>query len=289
MGFLANFKALFASKVDLEQRFELLRSAISGTMSSFYMARDRETDTIVGLKVLDAEKTALAENRFRGLNKPSEGAIASSINHPHVVKTLSYGVATSGQQFIVMEFLDGPGLNSLIIGRSPLLEGKRLSLIRQAAEALGAVHKAGYIHRDICPRNFVASKDATMLKLIDFGLTVPNTPLFTQPGNRTGTPNYMAPEVVRRRSTDQRLDIFSLGVTAYELCTFELPWQRGSTGKAAMSHDTEPTDIRRYRPQINPELADAITSCLAAEPEKRPASVDDFLRLIRKIKHEDQQ
>ena len=84
------------------------------------------------------------------------------------------------------------------------------SLLRQAAEALAAVHRAGYIHRDICPRNFVVDKDCESLKLIDFGLTVPATPPFMQPGNRTGTPNYMAPEVVRRRPTDQRLDIFCL-------------------------------------------------------------------------------
>ena len=94
------------------------------------------------------------------------------------------------------------------------------------------MHRAGYIHRDICPRNFVVDKNCESLKLIDFGLTVPATPPFMQPGNRTGTANYMAPEVVRRRPTSQKLDIFSFGVTAYELCAFELPWPRGAgTGR----------------------------------------------------------
>lgn len=289
MGFLGNFKSLFAGKVDLDERFELLRSAISGTMSSFYMARDRETDQIVGLKILDPAKTAAVEGRFKNLKKPPEGEIAASINHPNVVKTLEHGIASNGRYYVVMEFLDGPGLNSLIIARYKQLDGKRLELIRQAAAAIAAVHKAGYIHRDICPRNYVASKDASSLKLIDFGLTVPNTPDFTQPGNRTGTPNYMSPEVVRRRRTSPSLDIFSFGVTAYELCTFELPWKRGSTGQFAMSHDTPPVDIRRYRPQIDETLATAIMACLAATPEERPASMDDFLHRIRKVKHEDQQ
>ena len=170
------------------------------------------------------------------MKKPTEGEIATSFKHPRIVKTYSHGMTTNDEQFLVMEFLDGPGLNSLIIGRSKLLDGNRLTLARQAAEALEAVHEAGYIHRDICPRNFVCAKDATSLKLIDFGLTLPAEKEFMLPGNRTGTPNYMAPEVVRRKQTDQRLDIFAFGVSMYELFAFELPWQRGDTGQAAMSH-----------------------------------------------------
>ena len=77
-------------------------------------------------------------------------------------------------------------LNSLVVARSPLLEGKRMNLLRQAADALAYVHREGYIHRDICPRNFVCDKTCDSLKLIDFGLTVPARPPFTQPGNRTG-------------------------------------------------------------------------------------------------------
>ena len=286
MGFLGSFKALFAGKPDLDERFELMRSAISGTMSSFYMARDRTTGHIVGLKILDTAKTAAVESRFRNMNKPSEGEIATSIDHPNVVKTLEYGTASNGRQYIVMEFLDGPGLNSLIVARSELLDGNRVELLRQAATAIGAVHKAGFIHRDVCPRNFVATKDARSLKLIDFGLTVPNTPEFTQPGNRTGTPNYMAPEVVRRRRTSPSLDIFAYGVTAYELCTFELPWKRGTSGQFAMSHDTEPVDIFRYQPKLNKTLAATIMSCLAPKPEKRPATLDHVLHVLDKIKNE---
>lgn len=279
-------KLFKSSKTNLKSRFELLREAISGTMSTFYMARDRNTKEIVGLKILDREKTAHLESRFVGADKPKEGEIALSIAHAHIVRTLEHGVSTDNEQFIVMEFLDGPGLNSLIVGRSENLEGRRVDLLRQAAEALGAVHRAGYIHRDICPRNFVAEKDCTSLKLIDFGLTVPNVPPFTLPGNRTGTPNYMAPEVVRRRPTSTRLDIFSFGVTAFELCAFELPWPRGR-GDAAMTHGSqEPADIRKFCPKIDPRLEKAIYACLESEPEKRPASLDDFLKIIKGVKHE---
>ena len=129
-----------------------------------------------------------------------------------------------------------------------------MQFIRQAAEALDAVHEAGFIHRDVCPRNLlVCTDDGEDLKLIDFGLTVPATRPFMQPGNRTGTPNYMAPELVRRRPTDQRLDVFAFGVTAYEICTFELPWLRGDDGHGR--HDPRPaarSTSAKYRPQINP-------------------------------------
>jgi serine/threonine-protein kinase len=283
------FKSIFeGSKVDVQARYEILREATSGTMSNFHMARDRHTGQIVGLKVLDKKKTKELEARFKGLDKPTEGEIASKLKHPRIVETYSYGFTTNDEQFLVMEFLDGPGLNSLVIGRSPLLDGNRLTLARQAAEALEAVHEAGFIHRDICPRNFVCSKDATSLKLIDFGLTVPAEKEYMLPGNRTGTPNYMAPEVVRRKPTDQRLDIFAYGVSMYELFAFDLPWQRGSDGRAAMAHGlSAPPPLRKFYPKINPTLEMAIHKCMESEPDNRFANITQFLKAISRLRHED--
>lgn len=288
MGISSFFKSILdGGKVDISRRYEILRDAVSGTMSDFHMARDRETDQIVGLKILDKDKTEQLEMRFRGLDKPSEGEIASSFDHPWIVRTLGYGMTTKGQQFLVMEFLDGPGLNSLIIGRSKLLDGNRLTLMRQAAEALQVVHEAGYIHRDICPRNFVCSKEATSLKLIDFGLTVPAQKEFMQPGIRTGTPNYMAPEVVRRKQTDQRLDIFAFGVSMYEMFAFELPWQKSTgDGLAAMAHgQSTPIPLEKHFPGLHPEIAKAIHHCLEADPEKRMPSMKNFLASISHVKN----
>jgi serine/threonine-protein kinase len=237
---------------------------------------------------LDIKKTADFTSRFKGLTKPTEGEIASQFNHPHIVKTLEHGITTRNEQYVVMEFLEGPGLNSLIIGRDERLEGNRLNLIRQIAQALQAVHKAGFIHRDICPRNLVADLEAKNLKLIDFGLTVPATAPYMLPGNRTGTPNYMAPELVKRQKTDQRLDVFAFGVTAFEILTYELPWQRGTTGQAAMTHANEDAvDLRKYRRQVDLKLAKAITSCITQRVEARCASMDEFLKMIRDVKHED--
>ena len=287
MGLLSNLKSLLGTKADISARFELLREAISGTMSSFHMARDKQSGQIVGLKLLDTEKTVAFESRFKGLKKPSEGEISRAIRHPRVVETFEFGITATGQQYIVMEYLEGPGLNSVLVAKDPRLDGRRVKLLRQAAEALQAVHKAGYIHHDICPRNFVCAADLESLKLIDFGLAVPTTAEFMQPGNRTGTPNYMAPEVVRRRKTDLRLDIFSFGATAFELCTFDLPWPRGASGQAALAHD-QPLDIRQLRPQIHPRLADAINRSLHPNVDERLPSMEHFLRMLAGVEAEDQ-
>jgi eukaryotic-like serine/threonine-protein kinase len=274
---------LSGGRLSVSDRFVLLQEAISGTMSSFYMARDLRTDQVVGLKILDPAKTAAFESRFRGLSKPSEGDIAMQLKSPRVVETFEYGLTTEGAQYLVMEFLEGPNMNTVLAARDPCLEGRRARYVSQAAEAVAAVHAAGFIHRDICPRNLLLTNKREDLKLIDFGLTVPATHWFKQPGNRTGTPNYMAPELVRRRPTDQRLDVFSFGVTAYEICPFELPWTRGTTGLAAMSHDRQPVDIRTYRSQIHPQLAKAIHSCIEPDVNRRCPSIEAFLQAIRRV------
>lgn len=276
-------------KVDVEARFERLKTAVSGTMSKFYAARDRETDQVVGLKLCDFEKFSFFESRFKGMNKPSEGEIAASMEHPNIIKTLEYGLTTQKEPYLIMEFIQGPGLNTLIQNRATdRLGDHRLSLIKQMADALAYVHAKGYIHRDICPRNFICSTDIEHIKLIDFGLTVPATEPFMRPGNRTGTPLYMAPEIVRRRKTDQRLDIFAFGVSCYQLLTFDFPWPGGETsGLAALNHDTSnPRDILTYRPDLNKTLAGLIMQSVQPLPENRIQSMDAFVRSLRTVTSE---
>jgi eukaryotic-like serine/threonine-protein kinase len=276
-----------SGKLNVKSRYELLREAVSGTMSNVYMARDRKNGEIVALKILDPEKTAFLEGRFTGLKKPTEGEIAVQFDHPYIVKTFSHGLTSDGSQYLVMEYLRGGGMNSALVSRDGRLEGRRVEYIRQTAESLQAVHEAGFIHRDVCPRNLIFNDDQSVLKLTDFGLTVPGEGAFLSPGNRTGTPNYMAPELVRRRATSNLIDVFAFGVTVYEICTGELPWMSGDTGQAAMTHDTPPTPIEEYRPQINPTLAAAIHSCLAPEPVDRCESMAAFLEAIEDVESED--
>ncbi len=286
MSFFAKFFG--KPRLNYRKRFELLQAAISGTMSQVYKARDRETGELVALKILDMKKIEAVEARFKGHKKPTEGEIAVLFDHPYIVKTLEQGLTTDGDHYLVMEYLEGTGLNNVLMVQDDLMAGSRVFYIRQVAEALQVVHDAGFIHRDICPRNLLFVGDFDVLKLTDFGLTVPNRPPFTAPGNRTGTANYMAPELVRRRPTDLRLDIFSFGVTIYEMCTRESPWPRGDSGNAAMAHSQPPEPITTYRPRINKTLAKAIHSCIEPDVEKRCPSLTQFLRIIAKVENEDE-
>lgn len=286
MGLLARVKSIFVSdQLDVRARYELLREAVHGTMSKFYQARDRETGQIVGLKILDVEQHETFENRFRGLDKPSEGEIALQFSHPGIVKTIESGVTTNNEPYLVMEYLEGQGLNTLISTKDARLQGllkaERMSILRQAAESLAAVHESGFIHRDVCPRNFVVSPTMKTVKLIDFGLTVPDEPAYRRPGNRTGTPRYMSPEIVRRRPTDNRVDIFSFGATAFELFALQPAWPGVVTGKDAVAHDSRPpAELIELCRNIDPQVARAIQSCLASDPAQRPRSMREFLRSI---------
>ncbi len=295
MGIINKIKKAFTpsgslSRLDVAARFTLDRHAYTGTMSKFHVAKEHDTGNIYGIKLLDKEKAKLFRDRFKGLNKPSEGEIGKSINDPLIARTYEFGFTTAGVEYILMEYINGPGVNVLVKQRNQAFIPFRLELIRQMALSLQAVHDAGFIHRDVCPRNYICAENLESLKLIDFGLTVPDQAPYRMPGNRTGTPQYMAPEIVRRRNTDQRVDLFAFGVTVYRVLTFEHPWgTTDTTGLAALAHDTRSfTDIRVHRPNLHPKLAEAVHQCLTVSAKDRMDSCKRFLSRIRDVKQEDQ-
>lgn len=292
MSLLDSIKSAFGSgggggRIDVAGRFTRQRTAVTGTMAHFFVAKDREhNDRMVGVKILDIEKMELFEARFKGLGKPSEGEIALNMKHPNIVETYEVGTSLKGQPVIVMDYIAGPSMQNIVVQKQEKhVKGHRINLIRDMAEALRYVHSEGYIHRDICPRNFICTPNSTSVKLIDFGLTVPATPPFMKAGNRTGTPLYMSPEIVRRRPTDKRVDIFSFGVTCYCLCCFEHPWQGEIlNGRAALQHDTSPPkDLLTRCPNLNPRLAKAIMRALDPDVDNRTPDMEQFLHEIRSI------
>lgn len=284
MGF---FSGLFGpSKLQIEKRFDEVGRPSRGTMSRVLIVKERETGKVFALKLLDMKAVEQFESKFKGLSKPTEVEIATKLKHPRLVATLESGTTNTGQTYLLMECCGGRPLNYLIGDKDPALDGKRLPIIRQMAEGLQALHEAGFMHRDVCPDNYMVDCDGPSVKLIDFGLSVPATKDFMTAGNRTGKADYMAPELLRRHPTDHRVDIFAFGMTCFELLAGEMPWNRGGADRAMQRATEVPPSLRERVPGIDPTLADAVEACMQVDPGRRPESLKDFLRRIRPIKHE---
>ena len=283
------FKNLFSGKprikrTDITKRFILLNRVGQGSMSKVWRATDTSTGRIVALKVLDKEKTKKLEERFKGLNRPTEGEIAVQLHHENIVKTYEHGLTMEREQFLVMEFIDGVSLSYLVDTQNEVMQEHRLRLMIELGEAVNYFHRQNWIHRDICPRNVLVTKEDHQVKLIDFGLVVPNTAEFRKPGNRTGTANYMAPELVRRQPTDQRIDIYSFTVTCYEMLTRRFPWDSAITSEAVMQRVNQPPDdIRQHAPGIDDELADILMRGLEARPDDRWPTMAKMLEALHEV------
>lgn len=271
------------ARVNIEKRFGLLNRTGQGSMSKVWRAQDRSMGRIVCLKILDKEKTAKFEARFVGLNKPKEGAICMKLKHKNIVQTFEYGLTMTGEMFLVMEYVEGMGLNFLVETRSPELNGKRVDILSQLADGLEYLHTSGYLHRDICPRNVMVTTEG-VVKLIDFGLTIPNTPEFLRPGNRTGTTEYLAPELIRRQTTDLRVDLFALGVTAYQLFSYGLPWDKASSMETLVAKMRNPgRDPREHNPDLDEATVKFIMKAIEREARDRFQTVAQFREALLRL------
>ncbi|MFO1046210.1 MAG: serine/threonine-protein kinase [Planctomycetaceae bacterium] len=283
-------KKLFQSqpkvtRLDVTKRFQLVSRVGQGSMSKVWRAIDGRTGKTVALKLLDIDKTKRLESRFKGIKtpKPSEGEVAVKLNHPHIVKTYEFGITTNNEQYLVMEFVEGVSLSFLVDVQNEVMKRNRLRFMIELGEAIEYFHRQNWIHRDICPRNVILDEEYS-IKLIDFGLVVPNTPEFQAPGNRTGTANYMAPELIKRQRTDQRIDIFSYAVTCYEMYAKKLPWEAAETLDAVVQHiNTPPDDLRTHVPDVDPRIAEVIMKGLAVDPRDRWQSMGAMLEPLREV------
>jgi eukaryotic-like serine/threonine-protein kinase len=289
VGVFDALKGWFASNkknitiADVAKRFELIGRTGQGSMSKVWRARDRQLGKTVCLKLLDKDKTARFEARFTGLIKPSEGEISMQMRHPNIVRTFEHGVTTQGEPYLVMELIDGLGMNFLIETKSPQLLGNRIGYLSQIAEGIGYMHRVGFLHRDICPRNIMVNQEG-VVKIIDLGLAIPFRPEFCRPGNRTGTTNYLAPELIKRQTTDHRVDMFALGVTAYELFTGELPWEKAASQQVLLGHVNSPArDPRQYVRDLDESVALFILKAVERDPAMRFQTPAEFREALQAL------
>jgi len=281
---LGKLKELFGppGRVNLERRFSISCETPQGSMSRVFRAIDKDSGRTICLKIQLPDKQAAAEARAQRLSRPPEGEIAMKVIHPNVVRTLEHGISTTGARYIVMEFIDGVSLKFV---REATRVGVRAKtkLLAEAADALAAVHAAGFIHRDVNPNNFLVDRENTV-KLIDFGLAVPNTPMFQRPGNRTGMLQYMAPELIRREATDERIDIFGFGVMAFELLTDKLPYGGGnSLAQMTQKINVDPIDPAVANPRLSDELCEILRKTLARKKGDRWPKMSTLAEALREV------
>lgn len=289
-GLLGMFAGGGGKTVNVAKRFDLQNRTGQGSMSKVYKAYDRTLGRTICLKLLDKVKTKKFEERFKGLKtkKPSEGQISTQLKHPNLAVTFEHGVTTDGEPYLVLEWIEGVGLSYLIESKSPKLDGNRVNYVSQLCDVVAYLHAQKFIHRDLCPRNVMVTSD-DVVKLIDLGLAVPYSPEFCAPGNRTGTPEYLAPEIVKRMATDHRVDLFALGVIAYELFTDELPWERSLSSEETFRRrlNTPPRDARNARPGIEEDLAKVLMKSVAKERGDRYRTAEEMKEAFAGLERQD--
>jgi serine/threonine protein kinase len=258
--------------------YELLAPLGGGPLTCVYSARDND-DEPCAVKVLRAE----CEDDSTAVKLLQREARAGlMVRHPHLVRVLHAHVLTR-PYFLVMELLPGESLRSRL-RRDYRLEVPTTAWVgRQTAEALAALHRAGFVHGDIKPDNVRLVADGTAI-LIDLGFAhrPGENDALMRDGYVMGTVNYLAPEMCRPRPQgDEASDLFSLGVTLFEMLTGQLPYPPGTVRQTIRRHGCDPpADVRRCGVRVPRELALLVARLLARHPEERPRAATVVRQLI---------
>ncbi len=273
--------------------YRIERKIAEGGMGAVYEAHRGSDGQRAAVKVLlhNLENAADAAQRF--LN---EGRAVSAVAHPSLVRIYEYGKSSDGEPYIAMEYLDGQSLRAALEER--YLGASALPLLRQLAAALAATHDKRIVHRDLKPENIMLVKDAEAegglrAKILDFGIAklLPDgaseeerKSFKTRTGTLIGTPTYMSPEQCRASGpTDDRTDVYALGIIAYELLDGEPPFVSDSAGELfALQMFGRPPQIKDRVPGLHAELAALTQRLLEKKPSDRPsmAELRDLLAAI---------
>jgi serine/threonine-protein kinase len=259
----------------LSDRYTLGDEVGSGGMATVYRAEDIKHGRTVALKVLRPELTsAMGTDRF-----PREIRLIASFNHPHILSLYDSG-ESGGFLYYVMPFVEGETLGARLARERELPIGDTIRILIEVTDALAYAHARGVVHRDIKPGNvLLADRHAVVA---DFGvakaLSVAGGDQLTTVGIAVGTPQYMAPEqAMGEADIDHRVDIYAVGVLAYEMLTGRVPFEAKTSQGMLSAHVMEvPKDPRERRPGIPQPLAEAVLKCLAKHPADRWQKAEDL-------------
>lgn len=258
----------------LSGRYEIIEQIGSGGMAIVYRAKDRKLDRDVTFKVL-REEYNLDENFLSRFNV--EARSAASLSHPNIVNVYDVG-SENHINFIVMEYIDGVTLKELILKRAPFENEETLGVAIQIASALSHAHKNGIVHRDIKPQNILVTKTG-VVKVTDFGIARgASSKTTTTTSNTMGSVHYFSPEQARGKYVDFRSDIYSLGISMYEMSTGKLPYNGDSAVSIALKHLNEPLpDILEENPEVSQSLEKIILKAASKSTAQRYGSADEML------------
>jgi serine/threonine-protein kinase len=271
-------------KAALTQRiakYEVLEKIAEGGFGIVYKARDPFIKRLVAIKTCSVADEEMARRFFR------EAEIAGRFDHPNVTIVHDFGV--EGQlAYLVQEYLSGEDLLAKIRRRDPLPIAQKVRWLLQVASGLAYAHSKHVIHRDIKPANLRVLEDGHV-KILDFGIAklVSGATQLTQKGMAVGTLGYLSPEQLRDQVLDTRTDIFSFGVVAYELVTYEKPFQ-GRQLSALMEEilHRDPAPIPLAVPDCPPALEAIIRRCLAKDRNERYQGFDEVIVELEKVLRE---
>jgi tRNA A-37 threonylcarbamoyl transferase component Bud32 len=251
-------------------RYQLERELGKGAMGVVYLGRDPMINRTVAIKTLalsrEFEGTELDEARARFFR---EAETAGRLAHPNIVTIYDAG-EEHDLAYIAMEFLKGRDLVDHVRADQLLTPSVVVSIGVQVAQALAYAHAQNVVHRDIKPANIMYEPQAAAVKVTDFGIARITDSSRTRTGMVLGTPSYMSPEQIAGRRADGRSDLYSLGVTLYQLLTGELPFRGDSMAELMYKiSNQEAPDLCSLRPELPPALAAVVARALAKRPEAR--------------------
>jgi serine/threonine-protein kinase len=266
----------------LANRYQLLQTLGSGGMAVVYRAKDLNLERYVAVKILrpDFSKDEGFRKRFH-----QEAKAAANLSHPNIVTVHDFGL--DGERlFIIMEYVPGTNLKSMIREQLVIPTDKALDLIIQAAQGIGYAHRAGLIHCDIKPHNMLVAPDGR-LKVTDFGIARALTTIEPDEKNAYvwGSPQYLSPEQAEGLPPSPASDVYSLGIVLYEMVTGKLPFfSKDATELTRMHKEVIPISTRNFNPEVPFTLDQIILKVLSKEQTSRYRTADQFGRVLENLK-----